>query len=265
MKKISALFILFFIHAPIYSSGVFPYYIDTEKKQAYVLIGKTGGKWSDFGGGSEIKEGKKETQEESAAREFSEETLGMYGTTHPETYAERIKNSKDPNFLNYYDKVSTKKIFPQIQKAKKRGFVLKSGPRYKIFVVNTGKFTSGRELYRAAEEYRKIKGSRWKYKEMRDFYWIPIDDLIKSLDKKPATFTKKGRYLESNQTFRSFVEKRLRNGKNVLEKIKKEARKGSVEPKQPTIFPKANDTALKNALEDLTTSLVQFQSLLEAN
>jgi len=260
------------------AAGVLPYYIDKKEKKAYVLIGKQSrverdeGRvevWGDFGGAGK----KNEDPKEIAAREFSEETLGIYGTPSPHTYAQRIQQ-KGVQFPNYYvQKASVNKILPKLKIAPNVRHRHRYKDRYSyytIYFVDTGKFARGSELYKAREVYAKKPGSKHDYKEVYDFYWMPLDDLIAILD----TYKNKQwpRYVyfnkgNSSEKFFRFFRGILQDShvQDILRDIQKKARGTTAEPKQPTIFPKENDTALKNALEDLNTSLAQVQSLLEAN
>jgi hypothetical protein len=149
-----------------YCAGILPYQVN-ELGEVYMLLGQDElGKWSDFGGKSEIIDN--HDSKNTASREFFEETLNS--VVDKETIDSMLQNEKNFKF---------------IQSKTVRGLP------YYMFVVRMpmldstrAKFLSTRKFLSDVRDQNPMyhlfdyKDSDWKFFEKRDIKWISLDTIL---------------------------------------------------------------------------------------
>jgi hypothetical protein len=160
-------------------AGILP--IADHKGEIYIMLGretadvklKDSKKWSDFGGGAEFFE----SDEECAAREGYEETMGMFGNQgklllHIKEY--RIMKINLENYTSYvlevpYDKTLPNR-FESVYKCVKR-------ERKSLIKEKNGFFEKDRVKWIALKKFKNEK----RYRSIRPFYRAVIKILYKEL------------------------------------------------------------------------------------
>ena len=153
-----------------YCAGILPYQVN-ERGEVYVLLGQDEfGKWSDFGGKSELIDNN--SSKNTATREFFEETLNS------------VVDKKTIELL-----LNNEKNFKFIQSKTVRGLP------YYMFVLRIPMLNSAREQFlntrKFLTEVRKhnsiyhlfdTKDSDWKFFEKKDIKWISLDTILLCLE-----------------------------------------------------------------------------------
>jgi len=144
----------------IYSAGILPFYVNN--KNIYFLLGKDpDGKWSDFGGRSELSdEGRWDI---TAAREFYEETIGSIMDI--QTVLTKLQNKK--SHLRIRDKTL-------------------NGYPYYMYTIKIAYKDIYRYNFRSTYSFIKYINSidkkfDYKYLEKTDIQWINIETIKKGL------------------------------------------------------------------------------------
>ncbi len=144
-----------------YSAGILPFYI--KNKTIYFLLGKDNeGKWSDFGGRSEISD--KGRWDVTAAREFYEETIGS--VIELSTMVTKLQLNR--NYIRINDKTLGNSEYYM--------YVVKI-PYKEIYRHN---FISTLSFINYINKNNKYEYK--KYLEKIDIQWVSIDTIKKSLE-----------------------------------------------------------------------------------
>jgi hypothetical protein len=155
-------------YSNVYSAGILPF--NLKGKNIYFLLGKDpDGKWSDFGGRSEI--GDNSRWDLTAAREFYEETIGS--VMDIQTVTHKLQNKK--NCLKLKDK--TLNGYPYYM------YVLRT-PQKDIYRHNFRstflfmKYTNNCSMTNSGQNNSKFD---YKYLEKIDIQWVSLDFIKESL------------------------------------------------------------------------------------
>lgn len=151
----------------IYSAGVLPFYV--KNKNIFFLLGKDpDGKWSDFGGRSEI--GDEGRWDVTASREFYEETIGSIMDI--QTIMTKLQAKK--NHLKIKDKTL-------------------SGYPYYMYTIKIPYKDIYRYNFKSTFSFIKYTNSSekkfdYKYLEKIDIQWISLEILKKSIDNENTEY-----------------------------------------------------------------------------
>lgn len=144
-------------HGHNYSAGVLPYQV--QDKKAYVMLGRDhDGRWSDFGGKSELSDNN--NVQETAAREFFEESLGSIVDV-PRT-RDLLRNPKG------YTMITSKTL---------------SGNPYYMFMLRMPMLPDTcHDRFHSTLRYLKFINERPGVMEKTDVRWISLDTLKHCVD-----------------------------------------------------------------------------------
>jgi hypothetical protein len=181
-----------------YSAGVLPFFI--KNKTIYFLLGRdSDGKWSDFGGRSEM--GDNGRWDVTAAREFYEETIGS--VIELSTMITKLQMKK--NYIRIQDKTL-------------------GNSDYYMYVVRIPYNEIYRHNFHSTLSFLKYTAGKQngtkKYLEKNDIQWVSIDtiknSMVSDLEEYPLRPIFK-RTLEGNlQKIVEFCEIYMGNGHNVI-------------------------------------------------
>lgn len=142
----------------IYSAGILPYQV-SDDFNIYFLLGKgMDGTWSDFGGKCEPRD--KDNLQETAAREFYEESLGsVVSYKGVKTVLSNEKN---------YTLVNSKSL---------------AGIPYFMFILRLPmREDVAKDRFKKTHEYLTFINANYQYVEKCDIGWISLDTLLLILD-----------------------------------------------------------------------------------
>lgn len=181
----------------VYSAGILPFSI--KNKMVYFLLGKDpDGKWSDFGGRSEIDDNSR--WDLTAAREFYEETIGS--VMDVSTILTRLQAKK--NYLRLKDKTL-------------------NGYPYYMYIIKIPYKETHRIIFKSTLSFIKYINSNdkkfdYKYFEKIEIQWVSSDTIFTSLKDPDSEYPLRSifkRNLENNiKTIMEYIEPFIRSYDN---------------------------------------------------